>query len=100
MYHILKYDGPPCRECCGFYDYFVPFLNNFTFEEAVEFMSLKKDTDGFWNDYIICTDNSITSAVFYHEWIKPYLIDELGLEIPSIDDFLMTNTAQGLYIIT
>ena len=72
-YILAKYWGPPCRECCGFYNEFVPVSYYKTEHEAVS--NCPEDE----NYTVFKDDIHIQNAVVVREWFKDELEDNFQL---------------------
>ncbi len=95
VYNILKYNGPPCRECCGFDGPFIITMTFITLEDAVEWLlTYILEINREFDNYIISDSDSIIDGYFNYPWIKHQISDK-----PQFDKFLIDNQFPKLNIL-
>ena len=70
-YQILKYDGPPCRDYCGF-EGPLKLISRFPdLDRALQWLLhkiLELGGGGAWDNYIISEDDKVETALFRYPW--------------------------------
>jgi len=86
-YRILKYDGPPCRDHCGYFGPFRTHLTFFTLEESLQWLLNNVLLSKEFDNYIISEDETLGEVFFSYPWIESKMPNK-----PSLVEFIHKGT--------